>query len=171
MKNGIIIIFTCFVFCSCQKSNKMGFIDNVKLVNGYQEKIDIQSSLQAKIKLYEQKRDSVRQAFQIEINEAELRSRKMSQANLQKLSQELQQKDQVITQRDQFEQQQIAQESQKQNDSLLKKVKDFVRNYGLTNGYDFILGSNEAGSVMFGKSENDLTQIILEALNNAYKNN
>jgi outer membrane protein len=95
----------------------------------------------------------------------------MSQAELQKLSQELQQKDQVIAQRDQFEQQQIAQESQAQNDSLIKKVRNFVKDYGTKNGYDFILGSNEAGSVMYGKEANDLTQVILEALNAAYKKN
>jgi len=169
MKNIVIVIIAVLTFASCQQSQKIGFVDNAKLINEYQEKIDIQDKLQAKIKVYEQRRDSVRQAFQIEINEAELKSRKMSQANLQKLSQELQQRDQVITQRDQFEQQQIAQESQAQNDSLIKKVKAFVKDYGTTNGYDFILGSNEAGSVMYGKTESDLTQTILDALNTAYK--
>jgi outer membrane protein len=171
MKNIIIVLITALTFTSCQQSQKTGFVDNSKLINEYQEKIDIQDKLQAKIKVYEQRRDSVRQAFQVEINDAELKSRNMSQANLQKLSQELQQKDQVMAQRDQFEQQQIAQESQAQNDSLIKKVKEFVKDYGTKNGYDYILGSNEAGSVMYGKAENDLTQTILDALNSAYKKN
>jgi outer membrane protein len=171
MKNIIIVIITMLTFASCQQSQKIGFVDNAKLINEYQEKIDVQDKLQAKVKIYEARRDSIRQAFQIEINEAELKSRKMSQADLQKLSQELQQKDQVIAQRDQFEQQQIAQESQAQNDSLIKKVKNFVKDYGTKNGYDFILGSNEAGSVMYGKADADLTQAILDALNAEYKKN
>lgn len=169
MKNIVIVIIAVLTFASCQQSQKIGFVDNAKLINEYQEKIDVQEKLQAKIKIYEQRRDSVRQAFQIEINEAELKSRKMSQENLQKLSQELQQKDQMMTQRDQFEQQQIAQESQAQNDSLIKKVKNFVRDYGTKNGYNFILGSNEAGSVMYGNADSELTQTILDALNTAYK--
>jgi len=171
MKNIVVAIIVIFTFASCQQSQKIGFVDNSKLINEYQEKIDIQDKLQAKIKTYEAKRDSIRQAFQLEINEAELKSRKMSPADLQKLSQELQQKDQVIAQRDQFEQQQIAQESQSQNDSLIKKVRSFVKDYGTKNGYDFILGSNEAGSVMYGNEASDLTQEILEALNAAYKKN
>ena len=171
MKNIVVPIIVIFTFASCQQTQKIGFVDNSKLINEYQEKIDIQDKLQAKIKTYEAKRDSIRQAFQLEINEAELKSRKMSQADLQKLSQELQQKDQVIAQRDQFEQQQIAQESQAQNDSLIKKVRNFVKDYGTKNGYDFILGSNEAGSVMYGNETSDLTQVILEALNAAYKKN
>ncbi|MEZ4796980.1 MAG: OmpH family outer membrane protein [Flavobacteriaceae bacterium] len=171
MKNIVGAIIVILTFASCQQSQKIGFVDNSKLINEYQEKIDIQDKLQAKIKTYEARRDSVRQAFQLEINEAELKSRRMSQADLQKLSQELQQKDQVIAQRDQFEQQQIAQESQAQNDSLIKKVRNFVKDYGSKNGYDFILGSNEAGSVMYGKEASDLTQEILDALNAAYKKN
>ena len=94
----------------------------------------------------------------------------MSQANLQKLQQEFQQKEQIISQQLQFEQQQIAQESQSQNDSLIKKVRGFVKEYGETNGYSYILGSNEAGSVMYGNNDADLTQTILDALNEAYKN-
>lgn len=169
MKNIVIVIIAVLTFASCQQSQKIGFVDNAKLINEYQEKIDVQDKLQAKIKIYEQRRDSVRQAFQIEINEAELKSRKMSQENLQKLSQELQQKGQMMNQRDQFEQQQIAQESQAQNDSLIKKVKNFVKDYGTKNGYNFILGSNEAGSVMYGNADSELTQTILDALNAAYK--
>ncbi len=169
MKNIVIVIIAVLTFASCQQSQKIGFVDNAKLINEYQEKIDVQDKLQAKIKIYEQRIDSVRQAFQIEINEAELKSRKMSQENLQKLSQELQQKGQMMNQRDQFEQQQIAQESQAQNDSLIKKVKNFVKDYGTKNGYNFILGSNEAGSVMYGNADSELTQTILDALNAAYK--
>jgi len=168
MRFFLFSIITFFSVISCQHSNKIGFVDNAKLINEYQEKIETQKKLQEKIKLYELKRDSVRQSFQLEINEAELKSRSMSQAELQKLSQELQQKDQIINQRDQFDQQQIAQESQRQNDSLIKKVRSFVENYGLNHGYDYILGSNEAGSVMYGKKSNDLTQTILDALNEKY---
>jgi len=171
MKNIVIVIITAFMFASCQQSQKIAFVDNSKLINNYQEKIDIQDKLQAKIKAYEHRRDSIRQAFQMEINEAELKSRKMSKANIQKLSQELQQKDQMISQRDQLEQQQISQESKAKNDSLIKKVRAFVKDYGVKNGYDFILGSNEAGSVMYGKPESDLTQTILDAINAAYKKN
>ncbi len=169
MKNLVYVVFAMLVFTSCQQSQKIGYVDNSILINDYQEKKDIEMKLQGKISAYEKRRDSLSQVFQLEVKEAELKSRKMSQANLQKLQQELQQKNQLITQRLQFEQQQISQESQSQNDSLIKRVRTFVEEYGNSNGYSFILGSNEAGSVMFGKEELDLTQTILKALNQAYK--
>ncbi|HMC01229.1 MAG TPA: OmpH family outer membrane protein [Flavobacteriaceae bacterium] len=168
MKNLAACILLVLLFVSCQQQ-KIGFVDNAKLINDYQEKMDLEDKLQTKINAFQKRTDSLRQAFQLEINEAELKARKMSQGDLQKLSQELQQKEQVLSQRVQFEQQQITQESQATNDSLIKKVKDFVQNYGKANGYTYILGSNEAGSVMFGTEENDLTQTILDALNKSYK--
>ena len=169
MKNLFVIILTVCLFTSCEQQ-KIGYVDNGKLINEYQEKIDLEARLQTKISAFQKRTDSLRQSFQLEINEAEIQARNMSQENLQKLSQELQQKEQVLSQRVQFEQQQITQESQSTNDSLVNKVKNFVDNYGKTNGYSFILGSNEAGSVMFGKEESDITQVVLDALNADYKN-
>ena len=156
-------------FMSCQQTQKIGYVDNATLVNDYQEKKDIEAQLQSKIDAFQKRTDSLRQAFQLEINEAEIKARRMSQKNVQKLSKDLQDKETALSQRVQFEQQQIAQESQSKNDSLIKKVKDFVKDYGNKNGYSFILGSNEAGSVMYGQDSSDLTQTILDLLNAQYK--
>jgi len=170
MKKLLSVVIIVLSVASCQESQKMGFVDNSVLINDYQEKKDIEVKLKSKIEVYEKRRDSLSQAFQLDVKAAEVKARSMSQTNLQKLQQEFQQKEQVISQQLQFEQQQIAQESQSKNDSLIKKVRDFVKDYGKTNGYRFILGSNEAGSVMYGTEEVDLTQTILDALNEAYKN-
>ena len=170
MKKLILIVIVVLSVASCQQSQKIGFVDNSVLINDYQEKKEIEAKLKSKIQAYEKRRDSLGQAFQLDVKAAEVKARSMSQANLQKLQQEFQQKEQIISQQLQFEQQQIAQESQSKNDSLIKKVRAFVKSYGKTNGYNFILGSNEAGSVMYGTDEVDLTQTILDALNEAYKN-
>lgn len=168
MKNLFTSILLVCLIMSCQQE-KIGFVDNSKLINDYQEKKDLEDKLQIKINAFQKRTDSLRQVFQLEINEAELKARKMTQADLQKLSQELQQKEQILSQRVQFEQKQISDESQAKTDSLIKKVKKFIQDYGKANGYSYILGSNEAGSVMYGKDENDLTQPILDALNKSYK--
>ena len=170
MKNIIYAILGILIFMSCQQTEKIGYVDNSVLINDYQEKKDIEQRLNSKIAAFQKRTDSLRKIFQIDVNEAEIKARTMSQANIQKLSQELQQREGILSQRFQLEQQQIAQESKAQNDSLIKKIKDFVKDFGSKNGYSYILGSNEGGSVMYGKDENDLTQTILDLLNEAYKN-
>lgn len=168
MKNLIFVTIAIIILASCQQSQKIGYVNNSLLINDYQEKKDIEEKLNVKILAFQKRTDSLRKVFQMDVNEAEIKAKNMSQENIQKLSQELQQQEQILSQRVQFEQQQIAQESKTQNDTLIKKVKEFVKDYGMKNGYTYILGSNEGGSVMFGKEENDLTQIILDLLNESY---
>ena len=169
--NKLALSFLALISLAACQQPKIGFVDNVVLINKYQERVDIESKLQAKIEIFKKRTDSLRSAFELEIKDAEIRARKMSQSAIQKLSQELQQKEQVLQQRVQFEQQSIAQESQTLNDSIINKVIDFVKDYGVTNSFNFILGSNEAGSVLYGQESSDLTQEILEALNEKYIKN
>ena len=41
----------------------------------------------------------------------------------------------------------------------------------MSNNFNYILGSNEAGSVLYGDDAMDLTQEILKSLNEAYSKN
>lgn len=167
MKKLAILFLTILSLNACQQQ-KIGFVDNGILINEYQERKDVEANLNIKIEAFKVRTDSLRSAFELEIKEAELKARQLSQTAIQKLSQELQQKEQLLSQRVQFEQQQIAQESQSLNDSIIKRVKAFVQSYGKSNSYNYILGSNEAGSVLYGHEASDLTQEILEALNESY---
>lgn len=167
MKKLAIVFLTIISLTACQQQ-KIGFVDNSVLINEYQERKDVEARLNTKIEAFKTRTDSLRSAFELEIKEAELKARTMSQSAIQTLSQELQQKEQVLSHRVQFEQQQIAQESQTLNDSIINRVKAFVQNYGKSNNYNFILGSNEAGSVLYGEEASDLTQEILKALNENY---
>jgi len=56
-------------------------------------------------------------------------------------------------------------EGQKEIDTLVKQVKAFIKDYGKQKGYTFILGSNEAGSVLYGADAHDITEEVLKALN------
>jgi len=167
MKKLAVVFLKIISLTACQQQ-KIGFVDNSVLVNEYQERKDVEASLNTKIEAFKTRTDSLRSAFELEIKEAELKARTMSQSAIQTLSQELQQKEQLLSQRVQFEQQQIAQESQKLNDSIINRVKAFVQDYGKSNNFNFILGSNEAGSVLYGEEASDLTQGILKALNENY---
>ena len=50
-----------------------------------------------------------------------------------------------------------------------KEVKEEIKAYGKTNGYTYILGGGDGGSVLFGDETKDLTEEILTILNNKYK--
>ena len=56
-------------------------------------------------------------------------------------------------------------------EEIIDDVKDFVKDFAKENSYTYILGSNDAGNVLYGDEELDLTEVVLVALNKAYKNN
>ncbi len=170
MKNILYVLAVMFALTSCQKAAKIGFVDNGTVINDYQEKKDLETKFDKKEEDFRKKADSIGLAFQQEVQAAQKQAQRASQAKAQELMNGLQMKQQQLQQQMQAEQQALQLEFQSQIDSVINKVKTFVKDYGKTNGYTYILGTSEAAAtVMYGTDENDLTQTILSALNEAYK--
>ena len=166
MKKIIYVALAMLVLASCEKPNKIGFVDNGTVINDFQEKIDVESRFKEKEEAFRKRADSIGKAFQAEAQSTQAIAQKSSQKKAQELMGGLQQKQQQLQQQMQFEQQQLQQSFQVEIDSVIVKVKDFVKDYGKTNGYTYILGTSDAAAtVMYGADENDLTKTILEALN------
>ncbi|MHA7942449.1 OmpH/Skp family outer membrane protein [Formosa sp. 3Alg 14/1] len=169
MKKISLLVIVLITMASCQQTQKIAFVDNSKLINEYQEKIDVEAKYKTMIEASNKRTDSLAQSFQAEYQEFQAQASSMAQNKAQERYQQLGQKQQMLQQQIQMAEQQIATESQKEIDSLISKVRTFVKDYGKSNGYDFILGSNDAGSVMYGKEGDDLTETLVKALNDSYK--
>ncbi|MGB1308119.1 MAG: OmpH family outer membrane protein [Oceanihabitans sp.] len=167
MKKIILALVTIFALSSCEQQ-KIAFIDNGKLINDYQEKIEVEAKFKTKDSLFKKNTDSLANGFQIEAKAFELAASRMSKTKAQEKYQELMQKQQGLQRQVQMQQQAMQLEFQTEIDSVLVKVKDFVADYGKKNGYTYILGKNEAGSVMYGNEANDITKTVTEALNASY---
>lgn len=169
MKNIVSALLLLILVASCEKQQKIAFIDNAEVINKYQMKIDIEDKYKLKDDDFKKRMDSVGKDFQIEAQAFQLESKNLSQAKMQERYQELGQKRQVLEQRFQMEQQSMTEAFNTEMDSVVSKVKSFVSNYGKTNGYTFILGKNEAGSVMYGMESENITDNIITAINEDYK--
>ncbi len=165
MRKGFIALLTLVMLSSCQEQTKIGFVDNSKLINDYQKKKDVEAKFQIEIDAFNRKVDSIGQSFQALATEMQAKDPQMVKQSSQEQYQALAQQYQRFQQQFQMEEQEIQRKSQTQIDTLIKDIRAFVKSYGEKNGYSFILGSNEAGSVMYGKDNQDLTTAILEALN------
>jgi Outer membrane protein len=164
----IMILALAVTAMACQQ-NKIGFVDSVKLMDDYQEKIDLEARFKTKADAMGKKRDSISQSFQMELQAFQAKAQKMSQQSAQEEYAQFQQRGQFIGQQLQQEEQQLQSTSQVEMDSLVKKVKNEIKDYGKANGYTYILGGGDGGSVLYGEEANDLTQSILKILNEKYK--
>ena len=151
------------------KQEKIAFVDNVKLMDEYQEKIDIETKYKLKAQTITKKRDSISQAFQIEMQVFQLKAQKMASKIAQEEYALLQQRGQFIGQQLQQEEQQLQIASQQQMDSIITRVKDEIKAYGKANNYTYILGGGIGGSVIYGVEANEVTEPILKLLNDKYK--
>ena len=167
MKNSLVLI-TILLLVSCQQE-KIGFVDNVKLMDEYQQKKDVEAKFQVKAEKLGKKRDSISQAFQMEAQAFQSKAETMSQSKAQEEYAAMQQKGQYIGQQLQQEDQKLQTEGQVEMDSIVKTVKEEIKEYGKSNGYTYILGGGDGGSVLYGKEANDLTDEIVKILNDKYK--
>lgn len=169
MKNGLLVVFSLLLLASCQKEMKTGFIDNGKLINDYQKKKDVEASFKTKIEAFDKKADSIGKSFQAQAADLQKGDPQMAKKESQQQYQMLGQQYQAFQQGMQRQEQDIQKEGQTAIDTLIKEVRKYVQDYGKKNGYTYILGSNDAGSVMYGDETKDLTKEILDELNKAYK--
>jgi len=142
MKNIIYVVLALLVFASCEKPNKIGFVDNGALINDFQEKKDVEAEFQIKQEAFGKRADSISQAFQAEAQKGQAKAQRLARTNRKKAEElmlSLQQKQQQLQQQMQAEDNQLKQAFQAEIDSV------------------------------YGKEQSDLTQTILDALNADYK--
>lgn len=165
----IILGLAFLTIVSC-KQEKIGYVDNVKLMKEYQEKIDIEAKFKIKADALTKKRDSISQAFQIEAQAFQAKAQSMPQQKAQEEYAAFQQRGQFIGQQLQQEDQLLQQEGQVEMDSVISHVKKEIVAYGKAQGFSYILGGGDGGSVLYGSEANDLTAEIVNLLNENYKN-
>tara|TARA_R110002051_G_scaffold253435_1_gene312498 strand:+ start:778 stop:1284 length:507 start_codon:yes stop_codon:yes gene_type:complete len=153
---------------SCQE-NKIAFVDNVKLMDQYQEKIDMESKFKIQAEALNKKRDSISQAFQMEAQAFQSKAESMPANQAQQEYGMLQQRGQMIGQQLQQQEQELQSISQTEMDSIISTVKKEIKAYGKDKGYTFILGGGEGGSVLYGDEAKDVTKDVLDRLNDKYK--
>ena len=66
MKNVFYVMMLLLMVVSCQKPNKIGYVNNGTIIKDYQEAKDLEDKYKSKEDAFKKKADSIGQAFQIE---------------------------------------------------------------------------------------------------------
>ena len=160
----VLFALTIILVSGCQQE-KTGFVNNVKLMDGFKEKTAVEARFAEQRKAFSLRSDSISRAFQIEAQAVETQMQSMSQAKAQETYTNFQQRAQRIGQMLQQQEQQMNMMGQADMDSVVQKVRREIEAYGKANGYTYIFGGGEGGSVLYGAETKDLTEEILKVLN------
>ncbi len=162
---GITAVALMMVSCNEQKT---AYVDTTVLIQEYKEMKDVEAEFSSKSEMVRQRMDSVARAFQQEVQEYQSQMNSMSETQRQEKERELMQKQQRLQQQQQMQSNRLREESSAVMDSMVNKVKDFVKVYGEENNYTYIFGSNESANIMYAEEGLDITQEILGELNEEY---
>ncbi|GAB2762548.1 OmpH family outer membrane protein [Salinimicrobium soli] len=168
MKKMIMLFALGTIFVSCN-NDKTAYVDTTRLIQEYSEMKDVEAKFTTRSEQLKKELDSVARGFQQEVLEFRENEATMSQAEKEAAQTELMQKQQMLQQQQQMRSGQLRQESDEVIDSLITKVKDFVKAYGEENDYTYIFGSNETANIMYAKEGLDITEEVLEELNAGVK--
>jgi outer membrane protein len=145
------------------------YVDVNKLVDGYERTKVVRAEFEDKAKTLNANVDSLMVDWQNELKNYEKERLKMSKKELELKQELLGNKQQQISNYQQVIQKQIQEEDKKATQTVINDINDFVREYGKAHGHDIIFGASGSGNIMYADQATDLTENILEGLNNEFK--
>ena len=173
MKKIVLFAALAFSMIACDKTPsakefKTAYIDTSKLMEDYNEAKELNEKYKTKGEVMDRELEVTAKNLKAEMNSFQQNAMAKGQAWAQQKGAELQQRQQQLQYTQQGMLQQLQQESGKETDSLVKKVKQFIKDYGKEKGYDYIYGTGDAATVLYAKDAYDITGEMTKVLNEKY---
>ncbi len=177
MKKVLVLVALGVAMISCQETAttekedfKTGYIDTGVLLKGYDKFKDENEKFKVKSEELGRPLEAKGRQLQAEKDAFQRNAQANGQAWAQQKYGELQQREQVIMQERDKVLGQIQAEGGKLQDTLIKQVKKYIKDYGKKEKYDYILTtSDDMPSVIYAKDSYNLTDKLLKQLNEEYK--
>lgn len=148
---------------------KTAYIDTEELMKEYQEFKDFEVKFKTMSDKMKNELDSDAKRFQNDVVDLQKNAQSKGMEWAQKRQAELERRQQTLAEKEQNFMKKFQDESAVERDSMVSKMKTFIKDYGKEQGYDYIYGTGDAASVLYGKEEYNLTKEILTLLHKQYE--
>ncbi|AWM13618.1 OmpH family outer membrane protein [Flavobacterium sp. NRK F10] len=174
MKKAFLILGLAIAMISCNKQEstpayKTAYIDTAELLEKYEKFKDEDEKFKVKSQEMGRPLQAKLQAFQDEANNFQRNAQIKGMAWAQQKGAELQQREQQLAMEQDALLRQIQVESDSIRTGIIKSMKDYIKEYGKKEGYDYIYGTGDAATVLYAKDNYDITQEVLKSLNDEFK--
>ena len=175
MKKLIPILVACAVLLSlfslykAYQSTNLVYVDVNKLLESYKRTEIVRSEFEKKAKTLQSNVDSLILGWQEDLKTYEKERSKMTKKEISLKQELLNNKQQQISSYQQAIQKQIQEEDKKATQTVINDINDYVKEYGKKKGYKIIFGASGSGNIMYADEGTDLTEKILEGLNNEFE--
>lgn len=145
-------------------SSKIAYMNSSQVYEAFQMKSELESKLKTVQVQRKNQLDSLMVPLKILASQLETKKQEKTQKDFLLL------KENFLRKQSEFDQDN--QNLVKQyNDQIWNRINQYVKDYGKEHGYDYILGANGTGTIMYADEAKDITKEIIEFENVHYKGN
>ncbi len=147
------------------------YVNMDTLLARYDMFADLQDRLQKKQQASESKLNTRGQKWQNKVNEFQSNLQKglITRSEAQKIQNQLQQEQQEIMQMKDDLSNNLMEEQQVGTRKVIFSIVDFLNGYSKQHHYRYVLSTTIGGAVLYGDRQLDVTQQVVEGLNEQYK--
>ncbi len=165
----LAVILSLSSMCYFNSSSQLVYVDVNKLLDGYKRTKIVRAEFEDKAKTLNANVDSLMTDWQNEIKNYEKERSKMNKKELELKQQLLSNKQQQINNYQQAIQKQIQEEDKKSTQTVINDINDYIKQYGKENKQNIIFGASGSGNIMYADDATDLTQDVLNGLNEEFE--
>ncbi len=168
MKRIIVAVGLVLMLTSCNQT-KIAYVNIDEVLKEYEGSKNAEKSMREKSDQIMAGLEPMMREFQTKVQEFQKNSSNLSAKAKEEKQQQLVQEQQILQQRQQMAQQQVQQEGQQIYLDIDKKIDSLIGVYAKSKGYSFVLGTSpQTKSVLYGDEKDNITDLVIESLNNSY---
>ena len=184
MKKVFLLVAVAAAFVACNNSNesetkatvtkeestafKSAYIDTEKLMKEYQESIDFEAKYEAMSNRMKNELESDMKKFQNDVADLQKNAQSKGMEWAQNRQAELEKRQRTLAEKEQNYMKKFQEEGSVERDSMVSKMKRFIKDYGKEKGFDYVFGTGDAATVLYAKDGLDITEEIVKKMNDAY---
>lgn len=164
----LVIQVSSIIWSTVNKPTDVVYIDNDRLLDNYQGMIDAREDFEAKQLVWRANIDTLTMGVTKAIQDFEKSSAQLSKDEQVRSKALIKNKQLQLQQYQQAIQQQAQQADEEMTTLVLTQVNTFLSAYGEANDFKVIMGANHSGNILYAQSDLDITDQVLEELNQKY---
>ena len=168
---GLILIIAQFAYINYvhQNQKKIAYVRSADLVNKYRGMQEARSLFEEKSHVWEANIDTLRTNYRAQLEQYNKEMDRLSENERKDRETYLFNRKNELLRYSESLNSKAKEEEEKMLEGVLNQVNAFVEKYAMEQGYDLILGTTLSGSILYGEKMMDITDEVLEELNEDYK--
>ena len=160
--------FSIWLFFS---TPKIAVMRSAIVIQKYEGMKEARRSFESKAGLWQANIDTLTFDFQREVNKFNSNYKKMSAAEKAEAQQSLSEQQKTLEQYKKAVYAKAKEAEEEYTAGALNQINSFIQEYAKVHGYSVVMGTTDAGNILYGADAIDITDAILEGLNKSYKTN